>query len=652
MKFKDDYMKSILLSILFIFSLSFLMDAAEGDTIKVQSHQETHWDWYGNWFDTTSFPASGEYRRIIMYYTLGCPSGGCSEWDYTTKIEVEDPIDANSSRWVELTRIITPYAGNKGDSWEFVYEIDVTDYAPILNGERRVRAHYSGYQDGFTVSIDFDFIEGTPPREVLDVTTLYDGTFKYGFANDPIEDYLVPTDITMHPELGGAKFRMVASGHSFGGNENCAEFCRKWYKLNVNGNNAVQEDIWRDDCGSNPLEAQTGTWVYDRAGWCPGTETKRFDNNISAFVAAGQTAEFDVDWESYNYNGGAGFDPQYIIEATIFQYGDWNFANDAAIKDVLSPSSKDQYWEMNPVCNNPEIVIENTGSEVITYVNLEYWVEGSPEIIRHTFQGVINPGQSRDVVLPAYDKWLFGEKEKNRFHVQIVGVNNTDDEYDGNNHFVSTFSDTPVFPEEFIIAFNNNAGGSETKYRVEDERGNIVYERTTASSNTNYLDTVTCAPGCYTMFIDDSGCDGLRFFANNDGNGRIWLHSAEEGSFFPPLHQFEDEFGCNAQLSFTVGYTMGDEETMDYPEGIAEWEDGSNLVAYPNPSAGNVTLALQGEIEVGGEIFIYNQTGQMIKKLSLTDLREVQISGLAMGNYIAQYRTDSKLKTVKFTVLY
>jgi len=643
-------MKSGLLSMFFILSFSVAMVAADGDTIRVQSHQETHWDWYGNWFDTTSFPESGEYRRIIMYYTLGCPTGGCSEWDYTTKIEVEDPIDGGGSRWVELTRIITPYAGNKGNSWEFVYEIDVTDYAPILKGERRVRAHYSGYQDGFTVSIDFDFIEGTPPREVLDVTTLYDGTFRYGFANDPIEDYLVPTDITMHPNLGGAKFRMVASGHSFGGNENCAEFCRKWYRLEVNGNAAIQEDIWRDDCGSNPLEAQTGTWVYNRAGWCPGTETKRFDNNISAFVAAGQTAEFDVDWESYNYNGGAGFDPQYIIEATIFQYGDWNFTTDAAIEDVLSPSLKDQYWEINPLCNNPEIVIKNTGSEVITHVALEYWVEGSPEIIRHTFQGVIAPDESREVVLPSYDKWLFGEKTSNRFHVQIVGVNNGEDEYAGNNHYVSSFSDATLFPSEFIIAFNNNAGGSETKYRVEDERGNIVFERTTASSNTNYLDTVVCEPGCYTMYIDDSGCDGLRFFANNDGNGRIWLHSAEEGSFFPPLHQFEDEFGCNAQLSFTVGYRMGDEETMDYPEGIANRDEGSSFIAYPNPSAGNVTLALNGAIETGGEIIIYNQMGQMIQKQILNSTREVQVSGLSMGNYIAQYRTETSFKTVKFTV--
>lgn len=644
-------MRLVLFSFIVLFSFSSALIAAEGDTVKVQSHQETHWDWYGNWYDTTAFPASGEYRRIIMYYTLGCPSGGCSEWDYTTIIEVEDPIDDSTSRWVELTRIITPYAGNKGNSWEFVYEIDVTDYAPVLTGERRVRAQYRGWQDGFTVSIDFDFIEGTPPREVLDVTTLYDGTFKYGFSNNPIENYLVPTDITMHPELGGAKFRMVASGHSFGGNENCAEFCQKWYQLNVNGNNAIQEDIWRDDCGSNPLEAQTGTWIYDRAGWCPGMETKRFDNNISAYVAAGQTAEFDVNWESYNYNGGAGFDPEYIIEATIFQYGDWNYANDVAIHDVLSPSSKDQYWDKNPVCNNPEIVLANTGSEAVTTVKLEYWVEGSPEIIRHTFVGAIPSGESRSIVLPAYDKWLFGEKTKNLFHVQVVGVNNTDDEYEGNNHFVSSFEDTKVFPEQFIIAFNNNGGGSETKYRVEDERGNAVYERTSASSNTNYLDTVTCAPGCYTMYVEDSGCDGLRFFANNDGNGRIWLHSAAEGQFFPPLHQFEDEFGCDAQLSFTVGYEMGDEETMEYPAAIDKLNYESSLLAYPNPSSGEITIAIQGQVELGGEVFVYNSTGQMVQKTIMTDFNGVKFSGLAMGNYIAQYRTKNELKTVKFTIV-
>ena len=70
------------------------------------------------------------------------------------------------------------------------------------------------------------------------------------------------------------------------------------------------------------------------------------------------------------------------------------------------------------------------------------------------------PGESEQVILPSYDKWLFGEKTNNVFHVEITSVNNKADEYAGNNHFKSFFEDTKVMPEEFIIAFNNNAAES------------------------------------------------------------------------------------------------------------------------------------------------------------------------------------------------
>jgi hypothetical protein len=640
-----------ILSIAALFAIG-LVYGAEGDTIKIQSHQETHWDWNGNWYDTTAFPDTGSYRRILMYYTLGCPSIGCSEWDYTTKIEVGDPVNDSTTRWVELTRIITPYAGDKNANWKHQWVIDVTDYAPILKGERVVRAHYGGWQNGFTVSIDFDFIEGVPAREVLDVTSLYDGTFRYGFTNDPIEDHLVPTDISMHADLASAKFRMVASGHSFGGNENCAEFCQKWYKLNVDGVKAVQEDVWRDDCGSNALQGQTGTWIYNRAGWCPGDETQRYDTEIGHLVSAGSTHEFNVDWENYTYTGGAGFDPQYIIEATIFQYGDWAFSNDLAIDRVIRPSMDDRLWELNPICNNPEIVITNTGSENVTRATIEYWVEGSPEVIRHEFKGLLLPGMSEQIVLPSYDKWLFGEKTVNVFHARVASVNNEDDQYAGNNHITSRFMDTEVYPEQFIIAFNNNNAGAETKYKVVSERGDIVFERTTATSNAQYLDTVTLDPGCYTLIITDQGCDGLSFFANNDGNGRIWLHPAEEGEFYPPLHQFDPEFGCEAMLSFTVGYTMGDEETMEYPTGLNEATTSGELRAVPNPASDVVTLMLLGDLERGGRLSIYNQTGQLVAEDIVSAMNGAEFSGLANGNYIARYVSASAVVTTIFVIVH
>lgn len=610
---------------------------AQNDTTWVQSHQNTHWDWAGSWFDTVQFPTTGTYRKILMHYTLGCPSIGCSEWDYTTHIDVGDPINDTTTLWFELVRIITPYAGNKGSTWKHEWVIDVTDYAPLLTGERSIAARYSGYQDGFTVSIDFEFIEGTPAREVLDVNQIYHGTYRYGFETDPIESHLVPVDVEVDANMESAKFRMVASGHSFGGNENCAEFCQKYYSLYVNGEVGPQNYVWRDDCGSNVLEAQTGTWIYERAGWCPGAEALRYDDEVGAMLTAGQTNELNVDWEEYTYTGGAGFDPQYYLESILFQYGAWSHSVDASIDQVLKPSTADQQSNVNPICNNPQIVVSNTGATNISSIDFEFWTEGAPQIVTHTWTGVLKPAESETITLSSSSWFLFEGHTAGTFHVEIVGVNGAADGYDANNHYASAFNTPPVFPAQIVVQFTNNNTNNETSYRITNDAGEVIYSRSQADALTTYYDTIDLATGCYRMVVNDDDCDGLKFFANSDGNGKVWLHDA--ASFFPPIHQFEDEFGCNTELQFTVGYELGAGET----EAAVP-----NVYVYPNPSNGEVLIGKSGDAPAG--LLLHSADGRLVRSINSLPAEGITISGLEPGIYVASL-TGSVTSTVRFVVV-
>ena len=40
--------------------------AADGDTTTIQAHQNVHWNWNGNFYDTVSFPTTGTYQKVIM----------------------------------------------------------------------------------------------------------------------------------------------------------------------------------------------------------------------------------------------------------------------------------------------------------------------------------------------------------------------------------------------------------------------------------------------------------------------------------------------------------------------------------------------------------------------------------------------------------
>ena len=74
----------------------------------------------------------------------------------------------------------------------------------------------------------------------------------------------------MNPNASYFNVQTRTTGHWFGGFQNCAEFCPKNHNLSING---VQQFEWLNwkECADNPVISQGGTWIYDRAGWCPAT---------------------------------------------------------------------------------------------------------------------------------------------------------------------------------------------------------------------------------------------------------------------------------------------------------------------------------------------------------------------------------------------
>ena len=67
----------------------FTNTAFAGDTTTVRIHDQTDMTWYGNYDEWGVLPSeSSEYRKIYLHYTMGCATGGCSDWDYTTQIFV------------------------------------------------------------------------------------------------------------------------------------------------------------------------------------------------------------------------------------------------------------------------------------------------------------------------------------------------------------------------------------------------------------------------------------------------------------------------------------------------------------------------------------------------------------------------------------
>ena len=56
----------------------------------------------------------------------------------------------------------------------------------------------------------------------------------------------------------------------------------------------------------------------------------------------------------------------------LISYGEPNFKNDVELVDIIAPSNKDKYSRINPVCNNPQIIVRNTGANTIQSIHIEY----------------------------------------------------------------------------------------------------------------------------------------------------------------------------------------------------------------------------------------------------------------------------------------
>ena len=77
-----------------------------------------------------------------------------------------------------------------------------------------------------------------------------------------------------------------------------------------------------------------GTWIYDRAGWCPGQASDVNEFDITSLVTPGQQHTFD-----YGLNNATG-SSNYWVSSQLISYGTPNFNLDARITDILSPTNK------------------------------------------------------------------------------------------------------------------------------------------------------------------------------------------------------------------------------------------------------------------------------------------------------------------------
>jgi hypothetical protein len=527
----------------------------------------------------------------------------------------------------QIQNYVTPYGiglnlGVNGFRWVY----DVTDYKPLFHDT----VEFSAGNQQELIDVKFIMIHGTPPRDVVDFETIWLGDYQHSNIANDISMPAVDVDLNSSATQYTVKTR--TTGHWFGGFENCAEFCPKLHDLSINGTQQFQWLNWKT-CADNPVISQGGTWIYDRAGWCPGTFGDTYDHDITPYVTPGGTASIDYGME-YDATGMEG---NYRTTVQLVSYGEINFTNNATVDDIISPNIWEYHNRVNPICDNPKIVIKNNGSANLTSATIEFWVcNGGHESFNWT--GNLAFGEAEEVELPISGQGFWFEAQDCKwFNVDIVTSNGASDDYDYDNTYSAEFEAPKTYPSDFYIWTITNNAASENELYVYDENGNVIFSRTNFANSTTYKDTLNLSPGCYKMEFLDSDGDGLGFFANSDGNGSIKTKMIGG----PQLDQFDSDFGAHITHYFTVGYTLSEEEIESY----------TSVEIFPNPSDNIFNIEVEG-FGKRVNVVVLDATGRQISNESITSndyliKTQINLEGMESGIYFVKIGNGEKQQIKK-----
>ncbi len=481
----------------------------------------------------------------------------------------------------EIARFITPYGNglSLGDGFTWVY--DVTDYAPFLKDSVHITA--GNFQE--LLDLKFYMIEGTPPRDVQKIEKVYSGYFNLN--NFPA---LVPPDtVDLLPGATTFKIKTRTSGHLFSNPTNCAEFCDKVHNLLVNGVETMGWQIIRE-CANNPLYPQGGTWIYDRAGWCPGLKVDEQDIEITDFIS-GNTAIIDYNSQADEYGA-------YSLEVQLFSYGNPNFTLDAAVDEVIAPNNLKRYGRFNPTTSAPIVVIQNRGGETLTHLTINYGPQGAHKTF--DWEGELAFMEKEEVELQAFN-WEAWNVGNGHFSVEVSMPNGVSDENTLNDIYTTNYDLPVIFPGTFVIHFKTNKAAYQNSYEFLTNTGVQIWEKSNFDNATLYIDTLTLLTGCYDFYLYDSGDNGISFWANSEGSGSLKFYDLN-GDI---IQNFNGDFGDKIYKSFYADITLGTIENVNS-------EIGFDIIPNPNNGKFVVSYALKDEAKIS--LTIFNSSGQEIWK--------------------------------------
>ena len=572
-----------------------------------------------------------EVRKILMHVTLGTPDDlPTAHWDYKDHISIARVGGVKGKHLhYEIGRMLTPYGSIYSAGWEFKWTVDVTDFSMVLRDSVEIVYNHNGYEPttvGWALTIDFEVIFGPPHILPLKIDNMWVGSYNYGNPDKPTEDELLPISYTPLDNSVINRLRIQHTGHGMDQPRGCSEFCSRWREIFFNGELVQHKDLWKE-CGDNPLYPQGGTWIFDRALWCPGD--LQDPDIIDVYPEKGENV-FEMKMEPYTATGN--IQAKEVIASCLIQYSEPVSRNDVEIIEIVTPNKRTLYNRSNPKCFDSRIIIRNLGKDNLKTLTITYGTNGF-NINEIKWEGKLPYYHTEEIVLPGIIDFNPGD---NNYRVELSRPNGRTDAWKGDNILTSSFEAPMELPEDIIIQYKTNNKPEENHVFVINKDKDTLYQRQGDEVDPDkiYTDTLHLKEGLYEMYLTDTAGQGLEFwFMRDQGFGYLRVLDLD-GNL---LHLFTADCGEGEMLAFQTH---------------AEYIKDPEMVLYDfalHPKV--VTDVFELEVYSGHEIemeVILKHEGRVIERHYYPNtpggIYKYDISHLPDNRYIAEIYINGELK--------
>lgn len=305
-------------------------------------------------------------------------------------------------------------------------------------------------------------IEGESSFPHSKITPLFQTDY-HVYGDPGIDDDLDPISLTIDDNTSSSHIRMHVSGHGQGNTNNAAEFFQTTHEVMVNGSKVADHFLWKADCASNICSDQAGSWLFPRAGWCPGQQVIPAIFNTTDVASSGQSVAVDYELQDYTnllntgYNNSGHTEPHYRIHGVMVEESESRFRDYKNLKaESLDLTVAGGYYTW------PSVVIVNDGNEDVEGFDVSFYVAG---VIVETSQ-VYN--------LPAgdYVSIDFSSNGLQSGLNEVIAVINTIDDTNGDN-IIASDVEGPTSTEDLAVlssfSINPNPTNSNIQIQFEED---------------------------------------------------------------------------------------------------------------------------------------------------------------------------------------